>query len=332
MKRINAIMVARFREFYRDRTGLSWNLLMPMLILTGFAFLFDDKPEDVLSFGLLAGETVAELEIPGVVIRNIESREAGILMVQRHQLDLFLEQGGAERYWVNEYSSKGALAEHLLLRNEGLARKDIYREAVTGKSLRYVDWVLPGVLSMNLMFSCLWGVGWVVVRYRKNGVLRRLQATPLTALEFLVAQVATRMLIVTVVTLIVYLGAAVIIDFTMRGSHLALALVFLTGSASLTSMGLLIASRLRTEEVADGVLNLLSWPMMMLSGVWFSMDNTNQTAQAISQVFPLTHMVNAARRVMLDGVGVGGVIWELGLLSLITLVLMLVSARMFRWS
>jgi ABC-type multidrug transport system permease subunit len=185
---------------------------------------------------------------------------------------------------------------------------------------------------MNMMFSCLWGVGWVVVRYRKNGVLRRLQATPLTPLEFLSAQVIARMIIVTLVTLMVFVGADLAVDFTMRGSYFTLFLVFFSGAACLTSMGLMVATRLKTEEVADGLLNLISWPMMIFSGVWFSMDGTHPVAQFMSQLLPLTHLVNAARRIMIDGAGVIDVAYEISLLSGLTIVLMLLSARLFRWS
>ncbi|MGV6827716.1 MAG: ABC transporter permease [bacterium] len=331
MKRMTAVLGARFREFYRDKTGLSWNLLMPFMILTGFAFLFDDRPTDVLTVGVL-GEIPAVIEnVPGIKIEVIDEHNTGVVRVERHQLDLFVESSEPLRYWVNEYSSKGQLTEHLLQRLGTDQGADVIRESVSGESLRYVDWVLPGVLSMNLMFSCLWGIGWVIVRYRKNGVLRRLQATPLTPLEFLSAQVIARLVIVVVVTLIVYLGSALLIDFTMRGSHFALALVFLLGGASLTSVGLLVAARLKTEEVADGILNLLSWPMMMLSGVWFSMENTNAIAQGVSQIFPLTHMVDAARKIMLDGAGLLDVLPELSVLAGFTVVLTLISAKMFRW-
>jgi ABC-type multidrug transport system permease subunit len=185
---------------------------------------------------------------------------------------------------------------------------------------------------MNMMFSCLWGVGWVVVRYRKNGVLRRLQATPLTPLEFLSAQVIARLIIIIAVTAMVFFGAKLLVDFTMRGSYLALFLVFFSGAACLTSMGLLVATRLKTEEVADGLLNLISWPMMLFSGVWFSMEGTHPFAQFLSTLFPLTYLVDASRRIMIDGAGVSGVLFDIGLLSGLTLVLLLVSARLFRWS
>jgi ABC-type multidrug transport system permease subunit len=170
------------------------------------------------------------------------------------------------------------------------------------------------------------------VRYRKNGVLRRLKATPLTPFEFLTAQVLARLGIIMLVTLLVYAGAHLVTEVRMHGSYLALIAVFLTGAACLTSMGLVVATRLRTEEVADGLLNLMSWPMVILSGVWFSLEGAHPAAQWFAQLLPLTHIVNAARRVMIDGAGLQAVAFEIALLSALTLLLLGVSARLFRWT
>ncbi|MCU0935518.1 MAG: ABC transporter permease, partial [Gammaproteobacteria bacterium] len=148
---------------------------------------------------------------------------------------------------------------------------------------------------------------------------------------FLSAQVLSRLLVVLGASLIVYLGAALVLDFPMRGSYAALALVFAAGSLCLISLGLVVAARLRTEELADGILNLISWPMLLLSGVWFSMEGTRPAAQAVSQAMPLTHMVDAARRVMIDGAGISEVLPELALLLGLALVLLTAAARMFRW-
>jgi ABC-type multidrug transport system permease subunit len=184
---------------------------------------------------------------------------------------------------------------------------------------------------MNIMFSSLWGVGWVIVRYRKNGVLRRLKATPLNAFEFLTAQVLSRLGVVVAASLVVYIGADLLLDFVMRGSYLALLLVYVSGALCFISLGLIVAARLRTEELADGVLNLISWPMLLLSGVWFSMEGTSPAARLLSELLPLTHLVNAARRVMVDGAGVAAILPELALLAGGGLVLLAVAARLFRW-
>ena len=337
-RRILAILWARNREFYRDRAGLSWNIAMPVLMVFGFAFIFRGEPEDLFKVGVLAGHAdLAGTASPFLATRHIrfipfDDRQSALAMVERHQIDLLLDPRGPPRYWINVHSAKGYLVERLLraayANSNGPAPQ---RETVSGLALRYVDWVLPGVLAMNIMFSSLWGVGYVIVRYRKNGVLRRLQATPLSAFEFLTAQVISRLAVVLAATLVVYAGADLVLDFVMRGSYLALLLVYVTGALCLISVGLVIAARLRTEELADGVLNLLSWPMLLLSGVWFSMEGTNPAAQLISRFLPLTHMVDAAREVMVDGVGVAQVLPEIALLGGTGLLLLVTAAWLFRW-
>jgi ABC-type multidrug transport system permease subunit len=334
-QRILAILIARNREFYRDRAGLGWNIVMPLLMVLGFAFIFGGEPQPQFKVGLLGAalghEASPMLEIDHIDFVPLDDEASAVIKVQRHQLDLLLDLRDSPGYWVNGHSPKGELAERLLLGAYAARGDPPQRRTVEGEALRYVDWVLPGILAMNLMFSSLWGVGWVIVRYRKNGVLRRLQATPLSALEFLTAQVLSRLAVVLAASVAVYLGADLLLDFVMRGSLLTLLLVYLVGALCLISLGLIVAARLRTEELADGILNLMTWPMLLLSGVWFSLEGTSPAAQAIAQVFPLTHLVDAARRVMIDGAGVMDVLPQLGLLAGIAVLLLGLAARLFRW-
>lgn len=336
IKRILAVVIARNREFYRDKAGLGWNIFMPFVIVFGFAFIFSGSDEKLYSVGILGNvdeiQKPAFLELPYLRLVPLGNKVSGIEKVRYHQLDLLLEFDGKTRYWVNSLSPKGQVAEKVLLQSFSKSPPDdLVREAVSGRPVRYVDWLLPGVLAMNVMFSCLWGVGWVIVRYRKNGVLRRLRATPLTAMEFLTAQIISRLLVVISVTLLVFIGTNALLDFPMRGSYITLALVFLSGMVALISMGLIVAARVRSEELADGLLNLVSWPMMILCGVWFSLEGTNIWAQRVAEILPLTHMVDAARRVMLDGAGFIEVVPEISILLAIGIVLLTLSARTFRW-
>jgi ABC-type multidrug transport system permease subunit len=336
-RRILAIFVARNREFYRDRAGLGWNIFMPILMVLAFAFIFRGEPQDLFKVGVLAASSDDQaslspfLAIDYVTFIPIADAAAGIAKVERHQIDLLLDLRGSPSYWVSLDAPRGYIAERLLVGAYSRDSATPRRQTVTGAALSYADWVLPGVLAMNVMFSSLWGVGWVIVRYRKNQVLRRLKATPLTALEFLVAQVLSRLAVVTAATVIVYIGADLLLDFPMRGAYLALVLAYVAGALCFISLGLLVAARVRTEELADGILNIISWPMLLLSGVWFSMDGTNPAAQALSQVLPLTHLVTAARRVMIDGAGVIDILPELGLLVGLAVLLLTTAAALFRW-
>jgi ABC-2 type transport system permease protein len=337
LRRILAIFIARNREFYRDKAGLGWNIFMPFLMVFSFAFIFSGKADDVFKVGVLTRsgdltrESISFLRTRHIRFISVKDLGPAVTEVERQQIDLLLDPTAPPRYWVNEHSAKGYLAERLLLGASTGAGALPERQSVSGRALRYVDWVLPGVLGMNIMFSSLWGVGWVIVRYRKNGVLRRLRATPLSALEFLIAQVLSRLTVVLTASMIVYLGADLFLDFVMRGSYLALVLVYLAGALCFISLGLIVASRLRTEELADGVLNLISWPMLLLSGVWFSMEGVSPAAQAASRLLPLTHLVDAARQVMVDGAGVTQVLPEIALLAGVSLLLLSLSAWMFRW-
>jgi ABC-2 type transport system permease protein len=339
-RRILAVLIARNREFYRDRPALGWNIFMPILLVLGFAFVFSGDPQDQFKVGVLTADAALPRSPSGfLALKHIQfvpltDLAVAVTKVDRHQLDLLLDpRSNPPSYWVNLESPRGYLAERLLLGSgDGVVGGAApQRHTLTGASVSYADWVLPGVLAMNVMFSSLWGVGWVIVRYRKNGVLRRLKATPLSPFEFLTAQVLSRLLVVMIASVVVFAGADLLLRFPMRGSYLALGLVYAAGALCLISLGLIVSARLRTEELADGILNLISWPMLLFSGVWFSMEGASPAARVLSQLSPLTHLVDAARRIMIDGAGVLEVLPQVVLLAALALVFLGVAAWLFRW-
>ena len=344
-RRILAVLIARNREFYRDRAGLGWNIVMPILMVLAFAFIFSGEPQDQFKVGVVTADGTLPQPATGFLAMEhiqfvpLADLETAITKVDRHQLDLLLDLRPAPiAYWVNLESPRGYLAERLLLGAEtaaggpgGQGVQGPERRTLSGAAVSYADWVLPGILAMNIMFSSLWGVGWVIVRYRKNGVLRRLKATPLSPFEFLAAQVISRVLVVLSASLVVFVGADLLLDFPVRGSYLALVLLYASGALCLISLGLIVSSRLRTEELADGILNLISWPMLLLSGVWFSMEGTSPAARLLSQLSPLTHLVDGARRVMIDGATLVEVLPQILLLGGLALAFLAVAAWLFRW-
>lgn len=330
LSRFLAVFAARNKEFFRDRSALAWNLLFPVLIVAGFAFAFSGERLDLYKIGVL-GETAAARALVGdlryVDFIPVEDPQRARIKVQRHQLDLLIDPVTG-KYWINESSPRGYILERAL---KGSTRAELLRQPVEGEQVRYVDWLLPGVLAMNMMFSALYGVGYVIVRYRKNGVLKRLKATPLSAFEFLAAQVASRLWVILLVTGGVYIGTDLFIGFPMEGSYLDLLLVFTLGAMSVISLGLLIASRSASEEFAGGLLNMISWPMMFLSGVWFSLEGLHPWVQNLALAFPLTHLIDAARAIMIDGAGLAQVADSLVVLVVMTLTFLLIGARSFRW-
>ncbi|RLA29179.1 MAG: ABC transporter permease [Gammaproteobacteria bacterium] len=336
LNRIYAIFRARNLEFIRDRGSMSWNIILPVALMFGLSFIFGADRAEYTVGVLQSGTEIDASAHPFLETRYIQfvvvNDEAdGFRRVARHQLDLLMQIEGQQRYWVNPDSPKGYFAELALLQADADAGGDITKEQISGEPVRYVDWVLPGILGMNMMFSCLFGVGYVVVRYRKNGFLKRLRATPLRAIEFVIAQVASRLVLVTLITSFVFAGTKYFLDTRMDGSYITLFIVLVVGAVSLISMGLMIAARVTSEELAGGLLNMVTWPMMMLSGVWFSLEAANDAVRNIAKVFPLTHILDSARAVMLDGANLAAIAPQLIALLAMTAVFLVIGAVIFRW-
>lgn len=327
LKHFLAVFAARNREFLRDRSSWAWNIIFPVLLVAGLSLAFSDGNSDLFKVGAYpAAQTGGFFNTEYMRFVDVENLDAAIVKVERHQLDMLLDVASGN-YWINDSSPKGYVGEKLLLASAG----EYHRQTVSGREVRYVDWVIPGLLGMNMMFSCLFGVGYVIVRYRKNGVLKRLKATPLRAFEFLAAQVASRLWLIMGITIAVFVGTNYFLEFTMHGSYFNLLLVFTLGAISLISMGLVVAARTSSEELAGGLLNLASWPMMVLSGVWFSLEGAHPLIQKLALIFPLTHLIDAARAIMIDGAGLLDVWVNVVTLILVTILFMALGSIGFRW-
>ncbi|PLY17232.1 MAG: ABC transporter permease [Sedimenticola sp.] len=331
LKRFLAVLGARNREFLRDKSALAWNIIFPVLIVMGFAFAFHTDDNELFKVAvkeIQAQPATAEafLATEHVSFINIENLDQTIGKVERHQYDMLIDIG-TKQYWINETSAKGYMLERLL----NSLSPGFSKQLVSGEAVRYVDWLIPGILGMNVMFSSLFGIGYVIVRYRKNGVLKRLKATPLSAFEFLSAQVFSRLWLILLFTILVYIGTDFFIGFRMLGSYATLLLILTLGTLSLISLSLIIAARMASEETANGLLNLVSWPMMLLSGVWFSLEGSPELVRQAAQLLPLTHIIDAARAVMIDGSGLVEISHHLFILGGMTAVFMTIGAYLFRW-
>jgi len=370
IRRLVSVWHARNLEFVRDRSTLLFTLVMPVMLIVGMSFVFGGQERPLFKVGVLSAAPLDKNAHPFLHERFVDfvpiaSESDGLHKVTHQQIDLLLdlphrgvaagarasanagtgENGGGDasagagadadagdaqgppRYWVNTDSPKGYIVEKLLLASAPTAK----RERVTGTATRYIDWLFPGILGMNMMFSCLFGVGYVVLRYRKNGFLKRLHATPLTAFEFLSAQVLSRLCLILFVTVLLYIGIASIIHFHSAGSLLLLFVLAVLASLSMIALGLTIAARFASEELVAGLLNLLTWPMMLLSGIWFSLEGSPQWVQWLASIFPLTHLLEASRAIMLDGAGVAQIVPDLIYLGVTAVAFLVFGAWSFRW-
>lgn len=337
---------ARNYEFFRDRAAFGWNFLFPFLLIGGFAVIFggnEHKDFKVGIFPCTASESSTAGDCAPEELRAIKQigfvafadRKQGLDKLKHHKVDLLMEKKGPPfRYWVDETSPKGFEVEKILI---GSLTADPDRLMVRQKmsrvrQIRYIDWLFPGIIGMTMMFSALYGVGYAVVRYRKNGVLKRLKATPLTAFEYLSAQMLSRLFVLAFSLTVLWIGCDLVFNFTVAGSYIDLVIMFLIGSLSLTSLGLAIASRGTSEEFTNGLLNFITWPMMFLSEVWFSLEGAPHWVKIISRIFPLTYLLSGVRKIVNDGASLVDVSAELTALAGFTLLFLVVGAALFSWN
>jgi ABC-type multidrug transport system permease subunit len=337
-RRLYATTWSRSLEFIRDRSALGWNLVFPILLVAGLAFVFSGPGQPLFKVAVIAPPEAKLdatlhpfLDTPQVQFyrETANNRDATLHKVQLQRIDMLADfTTEPARYWINEQSQKGILLERLL---RGAGGAPLTRETTSGTEARYVDWVAPGVLGMNMMFACLFGIGYVIVRYRKNGYLKRLNATPLRAVEFLLAQLLSRLALIVVVNAGVFMACRLMLGLRMEGSYWTLLLLTTVGAFSMIAMGLVVSSRLASEELAGGLLNVISTPMMVVCGVFFSMDGAPRALQLFAEFLPLTHLLAASRAIMLDGAGLNEIAYHLAALAAMSVVYLVLGAALFKW-
>jgi len=333
MKAFTALVKARTMEFVRDKGSFAWTLIFPIVMIIGFAFAFSGNDNTLFKVGYWGPKDAglgffATPQTQFIPYEPSADRKPVMEKLRQHELDALIDTT-TKTYWINDQGKNSKLI--VLLMNQQEGSQGYTRLAVSGAPIRYVDRLVPGVIAMNLMFGCLFGVGYVLIRYRKNGVLKRMKATPVSALTFITAQGVSRFLIVIATSVFVYFGTNLFLGFRMEGSYFDLLLLLSLGTVSMIALGLALASRFKNEELANGIINLLTWPMMLFSGVFFSLEGTPGPLQTFSQALPLTHFVQAARAIMLDGAGLVAIAPDLLFLGIFTAACLAIAAWLFRW-
>ncbi len=346
-KRMWAVFIARNFEFIRDRAGLGWNILFPFLIVAGFGLMFSSDSKSEFKLGVFPVKpnqmVIEKLKIPEklktgdyIKIVAFETRADALDKLLHHKIDIVLENRDLKiHYWISDSSPKGYLMEKMVKASiipEKMYESRLMKKEIRGEKIRYIDWLFPGVLGMNNMFSSLFGVGYIIVRYRRSGVLKRLKATPVTAFEYLSAQLISRVMILLATTSVVWFGCDLIFSFNMQGSYFDAFVVFFAGSVCLVCLGLVFACRGTNEELTNGLINFICWPMMFLSEVWFSIEGASSWVQNVSKVLPLTHFLSAARKIINDGAALSDVSIEIFILCTMSLVFLSIGSLLFSWT
>lgn len=333
IKRFASIFNARNKEYYRDKGALGWSVIFPILIIVSFGYLFNLDENELYKAGVVQKTKNIDLDIFQVI--PVQDFDSALIKLRHHSLDIVIDQSqdGILNYWIHRGSPKSSIAERLLQseawRAQGLK---LNPNIVEGETTSYVEWLFPGLLAMNVMWMALWGVGWVIVRQRKTGVLKRFKASPLTAFEYLLAQMISRMLILAITGVLIFALGHLIYPFKTVGSYFDLFFIYILGCFALSAMGLIISARMTSDELASGLLNMISFPMMFLSEIWFSLEGSSPWVQNLAKAMPLWHITDGMRKIMHEGLGLADLQFSVMILIGMSISCLSVGALSFKWT
>jgi ABC-2 type transport system permease protein len=348
------IFVASLKMFSRQREAIIWTLLLPIFMITIFGFVkFDGMGRLGLGIVNEAGEQSATLieSLKAVKTLKIKEGERGheLVELEKGERDMVLiissdfdpvSHGLLTVYFNDARPQEAQLGQLLLQRvldeftfvQHPLPNRLMLRPVpVNSRNLTYIDFLLPGVLSMSIMQMGIFGVAFGFVQLKKRGILRRLWVTPIKPSDFILGQVAMR-LVVVMAQICIIIGVGVLFfDLHFLGNFLELFLVGLMGGIVFLSIGFALAGISKSEDQVAPLANVISLPMMLLSGIFFSRSNLPGVIHTITDFFPLTYLADAMRSIAIDGASlyqVGPQLLGLGIWSVISCT---IAVKMFRW-
>jgi ABC-2 type transport system permease protein len=331
----------RYREFFREPEAVFWVFIFPVLLAAGLGLAFRNRAPDrttVAVVGSTADTLAQALRRQGQIDASAMNDTAAAQALRNGDVALVVSANAQGRleYRYDDTRPESRIArlqvDDALQRSQG--RRDpvaVSDQLIRERGGRYIDFLVPGLLGMNLMGSGIWGLGFAIVDARKKRLLKRLIATPMSRWQYLASFALSRLTLL-VIEVGLLLGFSVLVfGVPVRGSIPMLVLICLLSSLCFASLGLLIASRAQTIEGASGLMNLAMLPMWIFSGVFFSSSRFPEAIQPIIQALPLTAVINALRANILRGAGLATVVPELGIILAWMVLSFVLALRLFRW-
>jgi ABC-2 type transport system permease protein len=337
------LTLVRIREFLREPEAIFWTFGFPILLAAGLGIAFRNKPADFVNIAVVRGGA-ASAQVAGwlradkaVHVQTLAEDKANLALRTGGVALVVLTRPDGGVTWRYDDTNPDGRAARLVAENaieRGAGRRDVVpavedRDRAPGS--RYIDFLLPGLLGMNMMGDGMWGIGFSIVDARRRKLLKRLIASPMSRAEYLASYLLSRIVILATEIAVIATFGALVFGVPFRGPFPVFVLICIVSGFTFNALGLLLSSRVQTIEAVSGLMNLAMLPMWVLSGVFFSSSRFPAVLQPAIHALPLTAAIDALRANMLQGGGVGAIGAQLGTLAVWLVLSFFVALRVFRW-
>jgi len=331
------LTMVRFRLFLREPEAIFWIFIFPILLAVGLGIAFRNRPADVLQVGATTTQLMQALAADkGLTAVTVDEAGGTHALATGQILLLAIQRPDGVVYKYDDTNPDARTARLVADRavQAAAGRHDAVRaanELVHETGARYIDFVVPGLLGMNLMGSAMWGLGFSIVEARQKKLLKRMVASPMPKWQYLAAFLLSRLVMLLIEVVVFLTFTRVVFGVPFRGSLVELGILCLMTSLAFSALGLLTASRARTTEAVSGLMNLVMLPMWILSGIFFSASRFPALIQPFVRALPLTAAIDAIRGNMLQGMSMSQQTAPVTILLAWVVVPFAVSLKIFRW-
>jgi ABC-2 type transport system permease protein len=338
------LILVHFKTFFREPAILFWAILFPILMAWVLGIAFSNKRETLKTVYVIGDKPVSE-KITGEKIFSRESgnpfkitfkgsgeREA-VKAIKRGIISLYIETKEDSLIYHFDPANPDARLTHLIIDRELSGSKASLSSIriLESKGTRYIDFLIPGLIALGIMNSCIWGIGWTLIETRMKKLLRRMVATPMKKSVFLGSHVITRLILGGIETALLFIFSYFYFGTSITGSVPAFLAVFFAGVIAFSGIGILIASRTDKSEIGNGLVNAVTLSMTILSGVFFNYHNFPDWAISFIQLLPLTLLADVLRAIFIEAAGFQEVIKPVVILLLTGAITFTAGMRIFKW-
>ena len=344
------LVIVQFKEFFREPAILFWALVFPLAIAGVLGIAFTKQAEPIRKIAIIKSENTENIKN----LERLKSQDDSLnqdepqqfsffysaydsaeIKLKRGEISLFIEVAANDSLVFNfdPQNAEGRLTylmlENKFYKDEGADPLKI--EPITAKGNRYIDFLIPGLIALGIMNSCIWGIGWNLIEARIKKLMLRMVATPMKKSYFLLGHIISRAVLSSVEAGLLFLFAYLVFGVTMQGSFLAFAIIFFTGIMAFAGISVIASSRATSTQEGNGIINAIVLPMTILSGVFFSYRSFPDWAVAIIEKLPLTMLSDGLREIFNEGAtlqDVGGQILGLAITGIFFFV---IGLKIYKW-